>query len=166
MKGMDGLAVSCLGCERRLKRRAERRRWHLVLALKQVGCARQACWARASGSLAARAGAEQLPQVEIGDPSSDLARGSELATFISAETEFAMERGSGRMADCLLPRDSAEALIDFFRWAAARRGGAISDLISLQRAASVLMTRTRDEDLTVRADVQLALAELHSADPL
>ena len=42
----------------------------------------------------------------------------------------------------------------------------ISDLISLQRAASVLMTRTRDEDLTVRADVQLALAELHSADPL
>ena len=55
------------------------------------------------------------------DPSSDLEVGKSLATYIDLEMEFALESGSDRMVDCLLPRDSADIFIAFLRWA-ARRG--------------------------------------------
>ena len=70
------------------------------------------------------------------------------------------------MADCLLPRDSAEELMAFFRWAAERRSEDDSSfLTSLRRASSTLMASTRDEDLTERAEVKLALSELNPSTP-
>ena len=63
------------------------------------------------------------------------------------------------MADCLLPRDSADAFITFLRWA-ARRGIEGDALKSLWSAGSTLMARTRGKDLTALEAVRQAYDQL------
>ena len=93
------------------------------------------------------------------DPSSDLEVGKSLATYIDLEMEFALESGSDRMVDCLLPHDSADVFIAFLRWA-ARRGVEGDALSSLWHAGSMLMASTRGRDLTELAAVRQAFDEL------
>ena len=93
------------------------------------------------------------------DPSSDLEVGKALATYIELEMEFALEGGSDRMVDCLLPRDSVDVFIAFLRWA-ARRGVVGDAMSSLWCAGSTLMVSTRGRDLTGLAAVQQAFDEL------
>jgi len=124
----------------------------------------RSCLEQATAQLATRARAEQQaerqPAATLADNANDLSVGAELASFVSMETEFAMETGSGRMADCLLPRDDAETFATFLRWASEK--GSERDVVSsLWRAGSTLMARTRGEDLTRRAEVQQAHAALH-----
>jgi len=124
----------------------------------------RSCLEQATAQLATRARAEQQaerqPAATLADDANDLSVGAELASFVSMETEFAMETGSGRMADCLLPRDDAETFATFLRWASEK--GSERDVVSsLWRAGSTLMARTRGEDLTRRAEVQQAHAALH-----
>jgi hypothetical protein len=95
------------------------------------------------------------------DPADDLIVGRSLASYIELETEYAMETGSGRMADCLLPRDDAGAFIAFLRWAVERCGEG-DTWTSLLEAASTLMVKTRGRDLTEHVEVRSALAELSS----
>ena len=82
-----------------------------------------------------------------------------MATYIELEMEFALESGSDRMVDCLLPRDSADVFIAFLRWA-ARRGVEGDALNSLWCAGSTLMASTRGRDLTELVVVQQAFDEL------
>ena len=93
------------------------------------------------------------------DPSSDLEVGKALATYIELEMEFALEGGSDRMVDCLLPRDSVDVFIAFLRWA-ARRGVEGDAMSSLWCAGSALMASTRGRDLTELVVVQQAFDEL------
>ena len=118
------------------------------------------CFDRARRDLEARASSVPVTASAAPiDPSSDLEVGKSLATYIDLEMEFALEGGSDRMADCLLPRDSVDAFIAFFRWA-ARRGIEGDALSSLWRASGTLMASTRGRDLTELAAVQLVFDEL------
>jgi len=76
--------------------------------------------------------------------------------------EFAVEGGSDRMADCLLPRDSLDVFIAFLRWA-ARRGIEGDALSSLWSASSTLMASTRGRDLTELAAARQAFDELSAS---
>ena len=82
-----------------------------------------------------------------------------MATYIELEMEFALESGSDRMADCLLPRDSVDVFIAFLRWA-ARRGVEGDALSSLWHAGSMLMASTRGRDFTELAAAQQVFDEL------
>ena len=123
----------------------------------------RACLERARRDLEVRAAAPSTQAAAAPtDPSSDLEVGKSLATYIELEMEFALEGGSDRMVDCLLPRDSVDAFIAFLRWA-ARRGIEGDALSSLWCAGSTLMASTRGRDLTELEAVQQALDELSAA---
>ena len=120
----------------------------------------RACLERARHDLEVRAAAPSTQAAAAPtDPSSDLEVGKSLATYIDLEMEFALESGSDRMVDCLLPRDSVDVFIAFLRWA-ARRGVEGDAMSSLWCAGSTLMASTRGRDLTELAAVQQAFDEL------
>ena len=119
------------------------------------------CLRLATDSLAQESAAPLAPAAAQLDPADDLVVGRSLASFISLETEFVMETGSGRMADCLLPRDDAGAFDAFLRWAVERCDEA-DTWSSLWRAASTLMARTRGRDLTEHATACRTFDELSS----
>ena len=148
--------IECRGCGARIAFGAPICAGGDGLVHDDGGClerARRDLEVRASSASASATGAAPT------DPTSDLEVGRALATYIELEMEFAMEGGSDRMADCLLPRDSLDVFIAFLRWA-VRRGVEGDALSSLWRAGSTLMASTRGRDFTELETVRQTFDEM------